>query len=295
MDSLLKMEDGGFLLLEDGTRIVLEMETLMASNKISLDNYAIDEIYKVEGFDLETKQMVFARTLTEDASLTLTADNNEITNAKGEPLIIFTRNQRGTLTYNNSLHSVADLAEKFGADVVKATADNTVVVPVAETLVIGADHTATLKYTPIADSIEYALLIQDEDPLGKSLELQTGTSTPSIGHFTVSGTKLTFPSQYEAGSRVLIEYDRESAQAIKTSKGSETMTKVRELHLHAIVRDVCDPNTKYEMVIVAHRAQIDATNVEESFAADSKPSTTWNITKDPCGDNPLVDFIVSFD
>lgn len=44
MDSLLKMEDGGFLLLEDGTRIVLEMETLMASNKISLDNYAIDEI-----------------------------------------------------------------------------------------------------------------------------------------------------------------------------------------------------------------------------------------------------------
>lgn len=268
----------------------------MATTTFNPNELVLERVRAVEEYDISTDELVSRATQIEDPSLQLSADANTVTDAMGAEIATFYEAQTGTFSYTNSLFSLDLAASQFGSEKELADDDNKIIVPVAEIITIGSDHTAVLKYVPVGTSgaeVKYAKVINENNTFGTTY---TVGATAADGVFTINAaTKtLTFPNDVEG--KVFVQYERESTKAAQVTKTTDTSPAVRKLLIHAIFHDPCDTNTVYAGVIVAYRAQPNPESVEINLTSDGKHSAEYKLQKPYCDDTArLLTIIVSAD
>lgn len=258
----------------------------------------LEKIRAVEEYDLETKELIGRYTQIEEPSLKTSADGTTVTDAMGAEIVTFYNAQTGTFSFTNSLFSLDLAASQFGSTKEIADEDNKIIVPVSETITIGSDHTAVLKYVPVGDvgaEVKYAKVINENNTFGKTY---TSGSIVDTDKFTIdAATKtLIFPDDIEEDSRVFVQYEREAKSAVSITKTTDGVPKVKSLLIHAIFHDVCNPNQVYAGIISIPRAQINPESVEISLTSDGKHAAEYKLQKKYCDDaSKLFDIIISED
>lgn len=256
----------------------------------------LEKIRAVEEYDPATSELTGRYTQIEEPSLKTSADGTTVTDAMGAEIVTFYQAQTGTFSFTNSLLSLDLAATQFGSDKEMAGKDNKIVIPVSETITIGADHTAVLKYVPVGPAgaeVKFARVINENNTFGKTYEVAAAAGE---GVFTLNAeTKtLTFPE--DVTGRVFVQYERESDSAVKVTKKTDALPKVRSLLVHAIFHDPCNTNMVYAGVISIPRAQINPESVELSLKPDGKHAAEYKLQKPYCDETArLFDIIVSED
>lgn len=256
----------------------------------------LDKVRSVEEYDIATDELVGMTKLAEEPKLSTSADDTEITDAYGSTIADLYRAQKGEFTYTNSLHSLDLAASQYGTKKEVATSSNKIIVPVSETIQIGSNGEVKLKYVPVGTSgaeVKEVKIVNDNNTYGKTY---TVSASPAEDKFTINAVskKITLPS--DVTGRVFVHYERESEQAIKITKRTDSEPEVRKLIIHALFRDPCNKNIVYAGVIVCPRAQIDPTNVELNLTSDGKHAVAYKLQKPFCDeDGKLFDIIVTAD
>lgn len=256
----------------------------------------LERIRTVEEYDPATYELTARYTQPEDPSLQTSADNTEVVDAMGSTITNFYRAQKGTFSFSNSIFSLDLAASQFGAKKIVASADSKIIVPVSETITIGADHTALLKYIPVGTKgaeVKFVKVVNANNTFGKTY---TQGAAASDGVFTLDAEnkKITLPE--DATGKVFVSYSKESENAVQVTKRTDGVPEVKILHIHAIFHDPCNTNLVYAGVIVCPRAQIDPSSVELSLTADGKHAASYTLSKAYCDeDGKLFDILVSED
>ena len=131
----------------------------------------LEKIRAVEEYDPATNELTGRYTQIESPSLKTSANGTTVTDAMGAEIVTFYQAQTGIFSFTNSLLSLDLAATQFGSTKEIATADKKITIPVSETIVIGSDHTAVLKYVPIGTAgaeVKYAKVINEN---GVSLKM----------------------------------------------------------------------------------------------------------------------------
>lgn len=256
----------------------------------------LERIRAVEEYDPTTMELTGRYTQPENPSLQTSADGTDVTDAMGTSIVTFYRAQSGTFSFDNSLHSLDLMASQFGTEKEVADEGKKIQIPVSEVIEIAADHTVTLKYTPVGATgaeIKYVKVINDNNTFGKKYEV---SSVAGEGKFTLdaAGKKITMPD--DVTGRVFVNYDMESTNAVRVIKTTDGVPAVKTLLIHAIFHDPCDTNIVYAGVIRCPRAQIDPSSVEINLTSDGKHSASYLLKKPYCDENAkLFEILVSED
>lgn len=256
----------------------------------------LEKIRSVEEYDPSTNELTGRYTQIEDPSLKTSADAQEVTDAMGATIYTIYNAQKGTFDFTNSLFSLDLAASQYGSKKAVATEDNKIIVPVSEVIDIAADHTVTLKYTPVGTTgaeVKYVKVINSDNTFGETFEV---SATAGEGKFTIDATtkKITLPESVTG--KVFINYEKESENAVQVTKRTDGVPEVKTLLIHAIFHAVCDTNTVYAGVIRCPKAQIDPSSTEISLKADGKHAASYILQKDYCSDDSkLFDIFVSKD
>lgn len=256
----------------------------------------LEKIRAVEEYDPATSELVGRYTQIESPSLKTSATGTTVTDAMGAEIVTFYQAQTGTFGFTNSLLSLDLAATQFGSVKEIAGADNKIIVPVSETITIGPDHTAVLKYVPVGAAgaeVKYAKVMNKNNTFGKTYVVG---ATAGDGVFTLNAENktLTFPS--DVTGRVFVQYERESDAAVRVTKTTDALPEVRSLLIHAIFHDPCNTNLVYAGVISVPKAQINPEAVELTLTPDGKHSVEYKLRKPYCDETArLFDIIVSED
>lgn len=257
----------------------------------------LEKIRAVEEYDLATNELVGRYTQIESPSLKTSATGTAVTDAMGAEITTFYNAQTGTFDFTNSLFSLDLAASQFGADKEIADGDKKILKPISETLTIGTDHTAQLKYVP-AGTIASVKVINDDNTFGKTYTLSVAAEdgTVKADNFTLDAANKTITLPDDVTGRVFVRYDAEVDKAVKITKTSDSIPAVRSLLVHALFHDPCNANLVYAGVISIPRAQIDPSAVEISLTSDGKHAASYKLQKAYCDENSkLFDIIVSDD
>ena len=264
--------------------------------KFNPNELVLERIRAVEEYDVSTSELSGRYTQIESPTLETTADSQEVTDAMGSTIMTFYNAQKGTFSFDNSVFSLDLAASQFASEKTVADVDNKLTVPVSEVLTIAGDHTVALKYVPVGTrgaEIKYVKVINKNNTFGETYEV---SSVAGDGKFTLDAEnkKVTLPD--DVTGRVFVSYYKESENAVKITKTTDGVPKVKELHIHAIFHDPCDPNLVYAGVIVCYRAQIDPSSVSLSLTADGKHSASYILSREYCAEeSKLFDILVSED
>lgn len=273
----------------------------------------LEKIRAVEEYDPETYELIGRYTQIEEPSLKTSANGTTVTDAMGAEIVTFYNAQTGTFSFTNSLFSLDLAASQFGSAKETADENNKIIVPVSETITIGSDHTAVLKYVPVGvagSEVTYAKVINENNTFGKTYTMAATDATENTENaddadnaknadvfiIDAAAKTLTFPDNVEAGSKVFVQYKRESKNAVKVTKKTDGIPEIKSLLIHAIFHDVCNPNVVYAGIISVPRAQINPEAVEISLTAEGKHAAEYKLQKAYCDDaSPLFDIIISED
>lgn len=256
----------------------------------------LEKIRAVEEYDPSTFELMGRYAQIESPSLKTSASATTVTDAIGAEIASFYQAQTGTFSFTNSLFSLDLAATQFGSKKEVADASNKILIPVSETIAIGSNNTAVLKYTPVGVSgaeVKYAKVINENNTFGKTYEV---SATAGADSFTINATTKTLTFPEGTFGRVFVQYDRESTKAVKIVKGTDALPKVRSLIIHAIFHDPCDTNLVYSGIISVPRAQINPESIELNLTPDGKHSAEYKLQKPYCDESArLFEIIVTED
>lgn len=250
------------------------------------DKLIIDSIDTVTALDRTTSEIVFIHDEIKEGSIENGGELTFGTGAHGKRVSSMYRNKTSKLSYKNAYVVASSLAAKIGANITEASSENKFVVPDVQFAKVDTDESevsATLKNTPIIDSLKFVYAAQKDMTQGEKLLLTTD--------FTVSGNKITFT---EAGKKkltdvnvVIVPYEYEATVGKRISNDSEKYAKNVKLIVDLLLRDVCDNSQLYHAKMVYYNCAPDMNNTisigdepaVEDFSAESMV--------DPCSADKL--------
>lgn len=262
---------------------------------LNLNEVLLEKIRNVEEYDPSTSELMGRYTQIENPSLKTSANGTDITDAVGTPIHTIYNAQTGTFDFTNSLHSIDLLATQYCTTKEIATDVKKIRVPVSEVLTINeTTHTVTLKYTPVGalgSEVKFAKIINENNTFGETF---TVSATAGEGKFVLDTVAKTLTFQNDVTGRVFVNYYKDSEEAVKVTKLTDTTPSTRELHINATFADICDTNKKYIGVIVIPRAQIDISSTELNLTPDGKHGASYQLKKPYCDETAkLFDIIIS--
>ncbi len=256
----------------------------------------LERIRAVEEYDPGTKELTGRYTQIEEPSLKTSADGTQVTDAMGAEIVTFYNAQTGTFGFTNSLFSLDLAASQFGSKKEVADDSGKITVPVSEIIPVNADGTVNLKYVPTGTAgaeVKYVKVINENNTFGEQYEV---SSVQGDGKFTIDAASKTLTLPAGTEGRVFVQYERESATAVKVTKHTDGFPEVRTLLIHAIFHDPCNTNLIYAGVIVVPRAQINPESVDLNLTPDGKHSAEYKLQKPYCDENArLFDIIIAED
>lgn len=226
-----------------------------------LGDFIIDRI--IMGYAETTDQKTPLYTLTQltDASIEVTAESKDATDAEGNLIKRFWQGKSGTFTATNAMLNLAILAAKSGNDAEMATADHVVNMPKIVTV------KASVTTLDVTDAVADTILVNaftNDGSLGKAYTLGT---TASATEFSVTSNTLTLPTDASNTEKYVVKYIRKVNDGVKIVNGAGAYPKTIRLTLKAVGVAPCEPDVLKPLYIVLPSFQ-------------PSPETTINLTTD---------------
>jgi len=256
----------------------------------------LEKIRAVEEYDPATDELTGRYTQIEQPNLQTGATATEVVDAIGTSIATFYTAQTGSFGFQNSLLSLDLAASQYGTTKQVANDTSKIIMPVSETITVGAGGTVVLKYTPVGTSgaeVKYVKVINTNNTFGETYVI---SATAGAGKFTLDVATKTITLPSGVTGKVFVNYYKETSTAVKVSKSTSAVPEVKKLLIHAIFHDPCNKNLVYAGVISCPRAQIDITQTDLNLTPDGKHAANYKLEKEYCNDEAtLFDILVSED
>lgn len=231
---------------------------------VDFDKLIIKSIEEIYAFSKSTSELLFAFDQIKSGEL---SGDNEVVYAEGKngaQLAALKKSKTTKLTCENGYVVASALAGQFGSDVEAASSDNKFTVQRQENLPVDAEtkKVITLTETPVASSVKYIYLLNEDQTKKKTLAVTTD--------FTIQDKTVTLnEASADAADRYLVIYDTEVDVAKRIINSGDTFSETVKVVVNMLGEDPC---TKLDYLIQATMPSADV-------------SGTWSLS---VGDNPAV-------
>ena len=231
----------------------------------NLNNIVVDRVLRGV-FSDKNDNIIFSLNQVQDLSMNQTSESQEVTDALGVSIMELMRSKALEVSANNAIYDFNLLASQYGTEKVEGSADAKVVTPAMETIEVVADKTEyNLKHTPkTAPAAIYAL--NGDSTLGAKFVKGTAASATE---FAIDGSKVTVPTDLEAGTELFVMYEYETENAIEIVNKANEFAKMGKMTFEILAYDVCDPETKLFGFLVIPKFQL-SNDFDWSIGGDSQ-------------------------
>ena len=254
---------------------------------MNINQLLFDRVRRATAHDLADDSILLYMNQVRDASLSTSADAEEVTDATGSPITTFYQAKRATFTGTNAIFSLDLMAAQQGTEKEIASSTSKIKAPISETLTV-KNKKLTLAHTPVANSLPWIYTISN----GNLSSKYGPGSAASATEFLLSGKEITVPTGVADGTVFYVEYEYESTGANKISVATNKFPEAMKLRIEAIFRDVCNENTVYAGIIIAPKAKLSAESAEVSFDRTSGHPFEFRMQKDYCAEDEQLFYIV---
>lgn len=239
-------------------------------------NFYIDRILDLTQYDRTTNEMQILMPEVSDLSISVTTNEDEITDATGSPVAILESAKQATLSGNGAFYNFDLLASQAAA-----TSDTAnIAMPYMEIVTV-ADGAATLGHAPVGESgaeIGYVYVRNTDGTQGTAL---TQGAEAAEGVFALRGTDLTFDSSMN-GKQIYVPYTYTASSGMHFENQDDNFTTSAKVIVRALVRDICDDNKVSILVIVSENAKL-ASSFDITLARGEQHAFEYRILPAFCG------------
>lgn len=206
-----------------------------------LGDLVIDRIQYAMASDLNDNPL-YVLTQLSDATIEVTAESKDATDANGNLVKRFWMAKTGTFTASNAMLNLNILAAKSGSDAVIASAGSTIEMPVIKTV----DAGATLDITGYEAGTVTVNALSADGSMGQAYELDT---TASATKFTISSNILTPPTDTNE-TRYIVCFHRVISEGTEIVNYANKFPNTIKLTIKALCVSPCSADTLQSVYIV---------------------------------------------
>lgn len=257
----------------------------------------MDRVLRGIMFSTTTREALWSVSQISNFSISVTTDSQDAVDATGTPIMTFYRAKQCEVTAENALWDLGLFAAQGGGDqaLVASSGSNKFNVPIFDEITLASATSATLTHTPVLPTgetyaVPYIYVLNGDGTLGTRLECAGSTSA---GHYTQSGTTITFASgDLAIGDTIMAFYEYEAngtsgTQAVKLQNTAKDFPKAGKFVLEILACDPCDRTNLYYAYLIMPAASL-APDVDVDFATDATHSFTLRAQQDYCDKQKLL-------
>lgn len=243
---------------------------------INVDGFYVTSVDMASFFD-NTNGLVAMLDEIQDATISNTQENNDITGKNGAVIGTLKRNKAVSVTINNGLLVAGAIAMETGSPVETGT----YTIRATEILTV-QDNSATLEGTPVGAAGAEIVALRKKG-LGGMLEgtYEQDATASATGKFSYADQTLTFfAGDFNDGDQIAVFYDMEVENAVKVSNDANTYSGVYKAFIDLQLSDRCDNILHAQMII--YRFDADGNLDINVGGTDAVMSITGRALKDTC-------------
>lgn len=245
-----------------------------------LNNFLIDRVRRGTMFSDTTGEALWSITQIKDASLNMTSETSDATDAIGNIITRFDRSKSAEFSATNAIWDLGLSAAQFGSEKKVASSNDTIRTPMYEQLEVN-DGKIVLKNVPAGTTgaeIKYIYALNGDSTLGKKYALGSNVSATEFSLDAASKT-ITVPTGVTGNIAVFYEYD--ATDAVMVQNNASEFPKAGKFVLEVIGKDTCDKTATYVAYIVFPNAKL-KTDMDLGFATDSGHPFSMQMMQDYC-------------
>ena len=245
-----------------------------------ITNFLIDRVRRGTMFSDTTGEALWSITQIKDASLNMTSETSDVTDAIGNVITQFDRSKNAEFSATNALWDFNLSAAQFGSEKQIASSTNKIVVPVYEQLVV-ADGKIKLSHVPVGATgaeIKYIYALNNDSTLGTKYTIGTAASATE---FTINAAEMEITVPTDVTGNIAVFYEYEAEEAVMLQNNASDFPKAGKFVLEVIGKDTCDKTATYVSYIVFPNAKL-KTDMDLSFATDAGHPFTMQMMQDYC-------------
>lgn len=253
------------------------------------NTFLIDRIRRGTMFSDTTGEVLWSITQINDATLSMTSETSDVTDAIGNIITQFDRSKNAEFSGSNALWDFGLSAAQFGSEKQVADSEHKIISPIYEQLKADSSHKITLSHTPVTEEgkkespIQYAYILNNDSTLGTRFHSDATSATIANHTFKIeTDTKqLVFPNEIAEGTNIAVFYNYEAENAIMLQNNASEFPKAGKFMLEVIGKDTCDKTATYVAYIVFPNAKL-KTDMDLSFASDGGHPFSMQMMQDYC-------------
>lgn len=245
-----------------------------------LNNFLVDRVRRGTMFSDTTGEAMWSITQIKDASLNMSSETADATDAIGNVITQFDRSKNAEFSGSNALWDLGLSAAQFGSEKKIADATNKIRTPMYEQLPVTGGK-IVLKHVPVGTTgaeIKYIYALNGDSTLGQRYTLGAAVSATEFVLDAATKT-ITVPTGVTGNVAVFYDYDAENA--IMLQNNASDFPKAGKFMLEVIGKDTCDKTATYVAYIVFPNAKL-KTDMDLSFATDSGHPFSMQMMQDYC-------------
>ena len=243
---------------------------------MNVDGFYVTSVDMASFFD-NANNLVAMLDEIQDATISNTQENNDITGKNGAVIGTLKRNKAVNITINNGLIVAGAIAMETGSPVETGK----YIIRATEILTVQS-NAATLEGTPVgAEGAEIVTL--RKKGLGGMLEgnYEQDATASETGKFSYAdGTITFFAGDFNDGDQIVVFYDMEVDNATKVSNDANTYSGIYRCYIDLTLSDRCD--NMIHAQFIAKRFDCDGNLDLNIGGTDAVMSITGRTLKDLC-------------
>ena len=220
----------------------------------TLDDIVIDRIQMAVA-EKTDGTLLYTLTQLSEATIETSAESKEAKSAEGSLIKKFYQGKSGSFSAKNAMINLNVIGAASGTDKVVGTSAKKIQMPKIVIVNKGTteiDLVDGTKETLVAGTVKVNAL-GNNGAMGKAYKL--GSSSASETDFTISGNKLTLPTD-ETADRFVVKFERQVIDAVKITNASDKFPGTVKLTLKALAVDPCEPDTLRACYIIIPSFQV---------------------------------------
>lgn len=245
-----------------------------------LNNFVIDRVRRGTMFSTTTGEALWSITQVKDASLNMTSETADATDAIGAIIARFDRAKNAEFSGSNALWDLSLSAAQFGSEKQVASTAKTIRTPMYEQLAV-ADGKIVLSKVPAGTTgaeIKYIYALNGDSTLGSKYSLGSAVSSTE---FTLDAASKTITVPTSVTGNIAVFYDYDAEEAVMLQNNATDFPKAGKFLLEVIGKDTCDETATYVAYVVFPNAKL-KTDMDLSFTTEGGHPFSMQMMQDYC-------------
>lgn len=245
-----------------------------------LNNFLIDRVRRGTMFSDATGEALWSITQIKDASLNMTSETADVTDAIGSIITQFNRSKNAEFSASNAVWDLGLSAAQFGHEKQIAGTGTKIRVPMYEQLAVSGGK-IVLSHIPAGTAeseIKYIYALNNDSTLGTKYTLGSAVSATE---FTLNAATKTITVPTGVTGNIAVFYDYDAEDAVMLENNASEFPTTGKFVLEVIGKDICDKTATYVAYIVFPNAKL-KTDMDMSFTTDGGHPFSMQMMQDYC-------------